>query len=196
VGDLWSQKFQWLPTEFLVKQSGEVTIESYINSLKPDSGLYPVIAKIFERVVPMFNIVLTDLRLHDRRIRFPCEGGSSGWWGNLENPPEDVKKNIIDEIRANNSARGRGTDREPSKWEIEREWKKIRGPNPVHVPEFDQTQFEVTEGDKVVDLKGHRLQVIVKIGAIHLTPEKPTFEGGNWHVEVCACAQPYVRASG
>jgi hypothetical protein len=38
-----------------------------------------------------------------------------------------------------------------------------------------------------VDLKrdyAHRgLQVIVKLANIHLTPEKPEYEGGSWHVE-------------
>lgn len=34
-----------------------------------------------------------------------------------------------------------------------------------------------------VSLKNVPLQVIVKIGAIELTPDKPTFEGGTWHVE-------------
>ncbi len=40
---------------------------------------------------------------------------------------------------------------------------------------------------KAVDLKrdyGHRgLQVIVKLATICLTPEKPSYEGGSWHVE-------------
>ena len=28
-----------------------------------------------------------------------------------------------------------------------------------------------------------RLQIIVKLANIHLTPEKPRYEGGSWHVE-------------
>lgn len=28
-----------------------------------------------------------------------------------------------------------------------------------------------------------RVQIIVKLANIHLTPEKPTYEGGSWHVE-------------
>jgi len=31
--------------------------------------------------------------------------------------------------------------------------------------------------------KGEGLQVIVKLANIHLTPEKPTYNGGSWHVE-------------
>lgn len=41
--------------------------------------------------------------------------------------------------------------------------------------------------ESTLDLRkefGHRgLQVIVKLANIHLTPEKPTYEGGTWHVE-------------
>ena len=28
-----------------------------------------------------------------------------------------------------------------------------------------------------------KLQIIVKLANIHLTPEKPKYEGGSWHVE-------------
>ena len=34
-----------------------------------------------------------------------------------------------------------------------------------------------------VDLKGSRLQVIVKLANIILTPDKPEYNGGNWHIE-------------
>ena len=36
---------------------------------------------------------------------------------------------------------------------------------------------------KTVDLQGRRLQVIVKLANIMLTPEKPRYVGGTWHVE-------------
>ena len=36
---------------------------------------------------------------------------------------------------------------------------------------------------KTVDLRGRRLQVIVKLANIMLTPEKPRYVGGTWHVE-------------
>lgn len=43
----------------------------------------------------------------------------------------------------------------------------------------------------------HGLQVIVKLANIELTPEKPTYDGGSWHVEgqlnehICATALYY-----
>lgn len=54
---------------------------------------------------------------------------------------------------------------------------------PLPIPEFDAELFE-TDPEHNIDLKGHRLQVIVKIGSIELTPEKPKFPAGSWHVEV------------
>jgi len=55
--------------------------------------------------------------------------------------------------------------------------------------------------EKIVDLRkdfGHRgLQIIVKLANIELTPEKPSYEGGTWHVEgqmnehICATALYY-----
>ena len=39
------------------------------------------------------------------------------------------------------------------------------------------------DGFRIVDLKGRTLQCIVKLANIHLTPDKPTYPGGSWHVE-------------
>ena len=44
-----------------------------------------------------------------------------------------------------------------------------------------------SEPDPTIDLKKEYaksgLQVIVKLANIHLTPEKPSYDGGSWHVE-------------
>ncbi|KAJ6438835.1 WD40 repeat 2 [Purpureocillium lavendulum] len=45
-----------------------------------------------------------------------------------------------------------------------------------------------------------RIQVIVKLASIHLTPEKPTYDGGAWHIEgqlnehICATALFYYAS--
>lgn len=36
---------------------------------------------------------------------------------------------------------------------------------------------------KTVDFRGKTMQVIVKLANIVLTPEKPEYAGGTWHVE-------------
>lgn len=39
------------------------------------------------------------------------------------------------------------------------------------------------------------MQVIVKLANIHLTPEKPTYNGGSWHVEVLIIYHGRKRAA-
>ena len=54
-------------------------------------------------------------------------------------------------------------------------------------PEADESTDSTELGEGMVDLKKHfedeGLQIIVKLANIHLTPEKPEYEGGTWHVE-------------
>lgn len=71
------------------------------------------------------------------------------------------------------------------------EWKEEFRRTHLVLPEpgiFQLPEKTITSvSDKAVDLKrdyGHRgLQVIVKLATISLTPEKPSYEGGSWHVE-------------
>jgi hypothetical protein len=163
IAQVWSERYQWLPSEFLVDEQGKIKIASYINSLPANSGLYPIISQLFERAVPLFNRVLTDLRVHHGRVRFPRPEGYEWWNDDDIYPPYEV------DYRSP----------EHDKW---REERKLRI-NPLPIPEFDPDLFEC-EADQFVRLQGCRLQVIVKIGSIELTPEKPTFPGGNWHIEV------------
>lgn len=165
---MWSTQFHWLPAEFLVDDQGRVKIASYINSLPPSSGLYPILAEIFERIVPLFNTVLTSLRLHRKRIRFPRPNGYE-WWEDAE-PSEEIYE-------------GLSQDDYDAREEKQVEWLEQREVNPLPIPDFDPDLYAVNP-DSAVDLKGHKLQVIVKIGSVELSPEKPTFPGGNWHVEV------------
>lgn len=39
------------------------------------------------------------------------------------------------------------------------------------------------EVKKTVDFRGKTMQIIVKLANIMLTPEKPAYGGGTWHVE-------------
>lgn len=43
--------------------------------------------------------------------------------------------------------------------------------------------FEAHEELSKASSPSHRLQVIVKLANIHLTPENPTYDGGSWHIE-------------
>jgi hypothetical protein len=60
------------------------------------------------------------------------------------------------------------------------------------VPLFNMTLTDTCSG--TVDLRGRRLQVIVKLANIILTPENPKYEGGAWHVE--GMLNEHIVASG
>ena len=147
-----SRRFQWLPSEFDVDKEGHVIIRSYINNLHPvaHKELYPIIAKIFERFVPLFNKVLTG----------------------LVNPPQHNRLKV-DTILDDNE-----------------EFKSI-----FDIPEYNPAA-RASEGQrpKIVDIRGRRLQVIVKMANIVLTPERPEYPGGVWHVE--GAANERIVASG
>ncbi|KAK4508643.1 hypothetical protein PRZ48_002382 [Zasmidium cellare] len=61
-------------------------------------------------------------------------------------------------------------------------------------PSIEPTEEQLEEGQKDMETEAtnirevfqdpdHGLQVIVKLANIHLTPEKPTYDGGSWHIE-------------
>ncbi len=201
-GTFWSTKFQWLPAEFLVHRDGKVAIASYINSLLPvgevNSGLYLVLAEIFGKAVPLWNVVLTDLSKHHLRNRFDRKK-SYRWWphGKPELPEElAAERTKISRSRMNWDARERAME---EFWQNVDDWYGQQEMNPLPIPNFSKKKFVRfpldSEDGEAIDLRGHQVQVIVKIGSIQLTPEKPTFDGGKWHVEASAISFPSPYAS-
>ncbi|KAG0201782.1 hypothetical protein BGX31_003763, partial [Mortierella sp. GBA43] len=68
--------FQWLPTDFEVEADGKIRIRSYINNLHPEEhkDMYAVLEEIFEKLLPMFEDVLTEAReFHNRKHRFQMD---------------------------------------------------------------------------------------------------------------------------
>eukprot|EP01080_Neovahlkampfia_damariscottae_P002142 gene2142-2008_t len=68
------------------------------------------------------------------------------------------------------------SDAEDEEWD---EWYETR--HPKDIP-FDKVFKPNTIKDEI-NLKGRKLQVIVKLANILLTPENPKYKGGVWHVE-------------
>ncbi|EGF77130.1 hypothetical protein BATDEDRAFT_3893, partial [Batrachochytrium dendrobatidis JAM81] len=54
---------------------------------------------------------------------------------------------------------------------------------PVYVPTLPEHFESKYESAKPVSLRGRNLQVIVKLTNIQLTPSKPKYDEGNWHIE-------------
>ncbi|MER5480613.1 DUF4246 domain-containing protein [Streptomyces sp. NPDC002734] len=160
----FSERFQWLPTDVEVGDEGEVTFRSYVNNVHPvdHRELASVLPELFARVRPLFENVLTDLR---RPEILRIEADPYRWYDATEPAPP-------------------GSD-DPEAFAAWREamdaWYDNRRPDVPDAPDYvPPASPDETER---VDLRGRGLQVIVKLATIHLTPERPEYAGGSWHVE-------------
>ncbi|MEU1075651.1 MULTISPECIES: DUF4246 domain-containing protein [unclassified Streptomyces] len=166
----FSERFQWLPTDVDVSDEGEVTFRSYVNNVHPEHHreLAAALPDLFARMRPLLENVLTDLR-HPRPLRI--EADPYGWY---DSEPEHPDKAAYSDDEAYTEAL-RAYERAQDDW-----WENRR-PVVPDAPAF--TAPELPDAGARVDLRGRGLQVIVKLATIHLTPEKPEYPGGSWHVE-------------
>ncbi|MFF4542080.1 DUF4246 domain-containing protein [Streptomyces aureus] len=167
----FSEKFQWLPTDVDISADGDVAFRSYVNNVDPDrhSELAAVLPDLLGRMRPLLENVLTDLR-HPRPPRIKAD--PFGWYESQQ-PDYPDKSSYDDDASYAEAVRVWG--------EAQDEWWNSRRPTVPDAPEF--TAPELPDASVRVDLRGRRLQVIVKLATIHLTPDKPEYPGGSWHVE-------------
>ncbi|KAH8918132.1 hypothetical protein BT69DRAFT_1225906 [Atractiella rhizophila] len=163
-----SKSFSWLPTPFEISDSGKsCTIKEYINNLHPirHKEMYEAIALIFPVFIPLFERVLSDLKEGIKR-RIENMTYETIWKtedGNYPNQPDDVDYEAW----------------EPIKQKHIEESQILISDVPDEYPAYGVHRFKIP----FVSLRGMTLKVIVKIASIYLTPEKPTYNGGTWHVE-------------
>ena len=166
----FSERFQWLPTDVDVSEDGAVAFRSYVNNVHPERHreLTAVLPELFARFRPLWENVLTGLRC-PRPLRI--EADPYGWYDS--EPERPVKASYGD---------GEAYEEALADWETAfDDWWETRRPVVPDAPAF--TAPEPPGEDVRVDLRGRRLQVIVKLATIRLTPEKPEYTGGSWHVE-------------
>ncbi|MEU4413955.1 DUF4246 domain-containing protein [Nocardia salmonicida] len=160
----YSQKFQWLPTDVDVTDGGDVAFRSYVNNVDParHHALESVLPDLFARMLPLLANVLTDLR-QPRPVRIDVNPFT--WYDDSE-PTQPAEES---------------DEAEQAYEEAWNNWWDNRRPAIPDAPVFEPP----TRADDTVrvDLNGRRLQVIVKLANIHLTPDKPEYPGGSWHVE-------------
>ncbi|KAK0519198.1 hypothetical protein OC842_007526 [Tilletia horrida] len=183
--------FQWLPTDFELDESGtRARALSYINNLHPDptqpSGqLYDVIENVLAAFVPMFEATLSEAMTGMKGARKEFrDGHRQPFWVEYSwDPP-----NMEDVCSDSDSDEGYGrycTD-------VDAQWRETREWVPIPVLKYQPERIVP------ITIKGRTLQVIVKMATIHLTPEKPVYEGGSWHVEgtkrenICATGILYL----
>ncbi|WTB86883.1 DUF4246 domain-containing protein [Streptomyces cellulosae] len=169
----FSEKFQWLPTDADVDDDGRVSFRSYVNNVHPEKhrDLVEVLPELVARMVPLWENVLSDLRCR-RPLRMVAD--EYNWYESDEYEVPEPEEDDFEDKEAYEKAL--------EAWEsAEEEWYDNRRPILPDAPEFSPPQ--VPEGSDRVSLRGRRLQVIVKLATIHLTPDKPEYAGGSWHVE-------------
>ncbi|KAA8913689.1 hypothetical protein TRICI_003147 [Trichomonascus ciferrii] len=167
-----SERFQWLPAIFDVNTDGKVEVMSYINNLHPNyhRELYEPIARVFEHAIPGINGALS-VYANPQRIRIQPLKEPAGKWSRPEpiyTYPKDCDE-VIQELGEETFERlqNEGVDSF-----------RLQGEPVVNKPEW-----KGVPDVEPVDIRDSRLKVIVKLANIHLTPDKPDYAGGSWHVE-------------
>ncbi|KAJ4022272.1 hypothetical protein NW752_000525 [Fusarium irregulare] len=197
----FSKRFQWLPCD--VDLAGEhPRIDSYINNAHPikHAALYPVVEKFIEKSLPAWDVIyrwhrdFQLLRIVTRNVERQCR------------VPDICSRFVGCTSRSRPLEEGEPPRPDPRKvaknsdcLERDREWFERTHPEGRPEPNYPG-QLRITPDD--VKTSGwfnnaSHIQVIVKLANIHLTPEKPTYDGGSWHIEgqlnehICATALYY-----
>lgn len=191
----FSKRFQWLPCEVKFGDDEECQITSYINNLQPSKHkpLYGAIEKIIAKIIPMWDASLSSTERSNLPVRIDID--EAEWIepdAEREREPdesemdEDEIMEADEEFRRQNRTLVMPEPSEPYDARKSHKSSNRRAVGPVHLRE---------------DWADHGLQIIVKLANIHLTPDKPTYDGGFWHIEgqlndhICASALYYYDSS-
>jgi hypothetical protein len=207
---LWGS-YHWLPSDIEITKEG-AKILSYINNLHPvkHKALYGVLEQIVTATLPLWEECLSGFYIR-RRIDINSSG-SEDWmippgmmyhipgregekavkdpntW-EIENESDDSEmERIWDDYDEWKKEHRVIVQREPREYVAQKELEAKR-PEPPEQANYKPCNFREQFPDGI--------QVIFKLANIHLTPEKPEYEGGKWHVEgalnemICASAIYY-----
>ncbi|KAJ2923671.1 hypothetical protein H1R20_g13422, partial [Candolleomyces eurysporus] len=199
--DPYSTKFQWLPSE--VDISGDrPKILSYINNLHPEKhkDLYHSIEDVIEAAIPLWEISIAGINLENRYNGAPS-------FGRIDYPRVEYTPDFRSIPESDFPSRLPEETENAYYWRKTSWWEDNRT---LVIPEpalpFDSEGFKLANSNPlslrdVYGKRGRPLQIIVKLANIQLTPEKPKYEGGTWHVEgklnehICATAIYYHSCS-
>ncbi|KAJ2107533.1 hypothetical protein GGI16_001491 [Coemansia sp. S142-1] len=146
---------------FRVDDNGAITIESYINNLHPvkHAALYLIIASIFSKFLPLLEQVVTDL-VHPQKPGVELNPYECYEYERPEPEPKSGRwayLEYLDELQA---------------WKEDVSYVDPQ-PKPFVVPKRPISPYR---------LHGRRLQAIVKLSSIELTPEAHSYSSKDWNV--------------
>ncbi|KAJ3181491.1 hypothetical protein HDU87_001101 [Geranomyces variabilis] len=191
-------KFQWLPTDVNMTYSGienrvRCEFQSYINNVHPGKQqvAYDVLAGILAQFVPMFNHVLTDLVSENQMRIDPLAQGfyeeDSGDEGDQAKYAWGVRQRERNEGNDDNAGDGGNAEDEDEEW-VEWQHERIVAyptmPDSIVPVWMREGSVSYSNNDvPSVIYPGDKWKVVVKMANIELTPEKPKYPGGSWHLE-------------
>lgn len=197
----WSNNYQWLPSNVAFHDNGSVRLTSYLNNLHPTKypGIYQTVERLIETAIPAWDQALLTYQDSKHRgpgrkgSRFAIPDGADDECGENWNPSDSAEVADIEVVLDQESDDDvYDSDGETRQWaENERKWKILRKPvfrEPGPYVEVDYDPYTTQEGRNKDDgglfrkFKTSGLQIIVKMASIELTPEKPEFPAGGWHV--------------
>ena len=167
-----SETHLWLASSFGVDPDTAVveTLSHYINGLHPvdEAPAYGVIERLLAAMLPLFEAVLTDTQ-RGLPHRYPVTP-----WSFPETPdePEPVYSDFEEEDA--------GDDRFETALEA---WRRRRIANLLPALLDEQAATAPPPHPPRIRLAGRRLRAIIKVARIELTPDRPTYPGGTWHME-------------
>jgi len=205
--------FQWLPAQVEVKERA-AKITSYINNLHPvkHKPLYGILSRIVTATLPLFEDVLSsfqnNFRIDTDRTGYddykyppglyyqvPNRKGRKSRWDPTTREYVDENCNKIEDGGQNEWDED---EEDMGSWQWGHEyqvWKEQNRMLKWREPHEYTTQAEPS-AVRLSDFP-NGLQIIFKLANIVLTPEKPKYLGGSWHVEgtlnemICASAIYY-----
>lgn len=225
--EYWSTSYQWLPSNVSFRDDGGVRLTSYINNLHPTKHpeIYATIEKLIETVIPAWDQCLLEFTSSYQHCG-PGRKGSR--FSVPEDADDEIMENWSPsdpaELAGSEVDFSKDAIWDYVEDEEERRWKILRSPvfrepDPFMEVEYDPQKIRKaserpsgrflmssrTDPSATSVVGGLRdkfqdsgLQVIVKMASIELTPEKPEFPAGGWHIEglmnekICATALYYL----
>ncbi|KAJ2253747.1 hypothetical protein GGI13_002531 [Coemansia sp. RSA 455] len=146
----YSEKFCWLPSEFRVDDNGAVTIESYINNLHPVKH-----AALYSIIANVFSKFLPLLEQVITDLVYPRQ---------LRVKPDASKYYRSDEPKPDKYSN------DCDRWKREAEF----------VPPQPEPFVKPARPVNPCSIRGRRLQTIVKMSNVELTPENPNYSDKDW----------------
>ncbi|KAF5652098.1 hypothetical protein F25303_3571 [Fusarium sp. NRRL 25303] len=154
--EYWSDKYQWLPANVRFREDGSTEFKSYVNNLHPT------------RFPEIYRTIESDENDDSRTPEFSVKDFLHKDVELTHQELRDLEEECYHESE------------DPVEFDEDEDQRRMNEGLPPLTPNVDDETMAESLREK---FKKDGLQIIVKIASIELTPEKPEFSAGSWHLE-------------